>query len=63
MTYMEMRDIILFRHHKDITYWWRLLGEMFEKTEGWTKPSRLKVCLNDRIYYVCWNNIWRLEEL
>ena len=32
MSYNEFKKLILFRYHKDIKYWYILVGEMFECT-------------------------------
>ena len=42
MTYKEIRNNILFHHHKNIDFWYKLVGEMFEETHGFTEPGCLK---------------------
>ena len=56
MSFDEMRREILFRYHKDINYWWRLLGEMFEGTDGFTKEYKIKCVLDGKSRMVTWND-------
>jgi hypothetical protein len=63
MSYTEMKNAILFRYHKDINYWWRLLGEMFEGTDGFTKAYEIKCMLDGKLRYVRWDNYdWDIVE-
>ena len=62
MSFTEMKNTILYRYHKDINYWWRLLGEMFEGTDGFTKEYKIKCVLDGKSCYVSWNNYsWEIE--
>ena len=62
MSFNEMRNEILYRYHKDINYWWRLLGEMFEGTDGFTKPYKINCVLDGKFCYVSWNDYsWYIE--
>lgn len=33
MTFLEIKNQILFKHHKDINFWYRIIGEMVERFE------------------------------
>lgn len=57
MGYTEMRNAILFRYHKDINYWWRLLGEMFEGTDGFTegKTYTIRCVLDGKKVSITWD--------
>lgn len=62
MSYEKMRRVILNRYHKDINYWWRLLGEMFEGTAGFTKPYKIKCILDGKSCCVGWDDYnWYLD--
>ena len=62
MSYSEIKKLLLNTYHKDINYWWRLLGEMFEGTDGWTKPYKIKCRLENKVVYISWNDYsWELE--
>ena len=65
MSYEEMRKTILFKYHKDINYWWRLLGEMFEGTDGFTegKTYKIKCVLDGKRVFIVWDAYsWDIEE-
>jgi hypothetical protein len=52
------------QYHKDINYWWRLLGEMFEGTDCFTKPYEIKCHFDNKYFYVRWNDSgWKIEKL
>lgn len=62
MSFTEMKNAILYKYHKDINYWWRLLGEMFEGTDGFTKPYKIKCRLDGKSCCVSWNDYsWDIE--
>lgn len=62
MSLTEMKNAILYKYHKDINYWWRLLGEMFEGTDGFTKPYKIKSRLDEKYCYVSWENYnWHID--
>ena len=64
MSDTEMKNLLLDIYHKDINYWWRLLGEMFEGTDCWTKPYKVKCRLENKVVYISWDNCsWEVEEL
>jgi hypothetical protein len=64
MSFSEMKKTILNHYHKDINYWFRLLGEMFEGTDGFTKPYKIKCRLDNKCCYVSWDDYsWDIEEL
>ncbi len=56
MSFSEMKREILYRYHKDINQWWRLLGEMFEGTDGFTKPYEITCVLDGKKCKVTWND-------
>lgn len=62
MPYDRMKNTILFKYHKNIDYWYRLLGEMFEGTEGFKKPYKMKCTLDGKAHFVSWNNYeWDID--
>lgn len=63
MPYTHIRPLLLDKYHKDINYWWRLLGEMFEGTDGFTKPYKIKVRLDNKVAYISWDDYsWEVGE-
>ena len=56
MTREQMKNAILFKYHKNIDYWYRLLGAMFEGTEEFTKPYKIKCTLDGKTCLIGWNN-------
>lgn len=63
MPYTHIRSLLLNKYHKDIKYWWRLLGEMFEGTDGFTKPYKIKCRLDNKVVYISWDDYsWEVEE-
>lgn len=63
MSYTEIRKLLLNKYHKDTNYWWRLLGEMFEGTDGFTKPYKIKCHLDNKVVYISWDDYsWEVEE-
>ena len=64
MNYSEMQNLVLNRYHKDINYWWRLLGEMFEGTDGFTKAYEIKCNLDGKLHTVYWRDYsWEIDNL
>lgn len=63
MSFTEIRNTIIFKYEEDITYWWRLLGEMFEGTNGFTKAYKLEfVMLNGKLCDISWNDYsWDID--
>ena len=55
MSYTEMRNVILYKYHKDIQYWWQLVGEMFEGVNGWTKSYEVKRRLDTKLVTIVWD--------
>lgn len=63
MSFTEMRNAILFRYHKDINYWWKLLGEMFEGTDGFTKEFQIRRVLDGKVCFIRWNDYsWDIDN-
>lgn len=62
MSYNEFKKLILFRYHKDIKYWYTLVGEMFECTEGFTKTGSISRTFDYEMHTITWNNYeWEVE--
>ncbi len=65
MSMSEIRKEILFRYHKDINYWWRLLGEMFEGTDGFTEGKKytIRCVLDGKKVFITWDAYsWDISE-
>lgn len=64
MNNTEMKSTILFKYHKFIDFWHKLLGEFFEATEGFTKPWCKRCTLDRRKVIITWtNNKWSVTEI
>ena len=64
MTYEEMKREILFYYHKNIDFWWQLVGEMFEKSNGFTKAAEITCGIFGMKYCISWDNYeWRIESV
>ena len=64
MTYKEVKYHILFKWHKHIDYWHKLVGEMFEETKGFTVAGKLKKRYEGELYEVAWSNYeWRINRV
>lgn len=67
MTYDFMKKLFLNKYHQNIKDWYRLVGEFFENTDGWTKPYITNVVVdyvNKTILIVSWDDYsWEVEEL
>ncbi len=62
MSYNEFKKLILFHYHKDIKYWYTLVGEMFECTEGFTKTGSISKIFNNKMHAVVWNGYdWEIK--
>ena len=62
MSHEQMKNTILFKYHKNIDYWYRLLGEMFEGTEDFTKPYKIKCVLDGKTCYINWDGYnWSID--
>lgn len=63
MSLTEMKKTILNTYHKDINYWWRLFGEMFEGTDGFTQEYSIRCILDNKVYYILWSERgWEIRE-
>ena len=56
MSITEMKNLILFQYDSDISYWYRILGEMFEKTDGFTKPAEITGYLDGQKCVISWDD-------
>lgn len=67
MPYDFMKKLFLNKYHQNINDWYRLVGEFFEKTNGWTNPYITNVVVdyvNKTILIVSWYDYsWEVEEL
>lgn len=63
MTHTEMRHKILFHYHKFLDYWWRLLGEFYEGTNGFTEPFSKRCTLDGIKVEITWDNSWIIKEI
>lgn len=64
MSYSEMKISILFRYHKDIDYWYKLVGEFFENTDGFTKPFSKRCTLDGIKTEITWVDYsWEIKEI
>ena len=63
MSYTEMRRAILFHYHKNSDYWYRLVGEFFENTDGFTKPFSKRCTLDGIKVEITWDYSWKIKEL
>lgn len=63
MSYMEMKNAILFHYHKTIDFWFKLVGEMFEATDGFSNTGSLKRNLCGESCTIIWNSYeWAIDE-
>ena len=61
MSYTEFKKLILFHYHKDIRFWYSLVGEMFENTQGFTEQGKVLKTL-DKKRTITWNNYsWNIQ--
>lgn len=61
MSYAEFKKLILFHYHKDIRFWYSLVGEMFENTQGFTGQGKVLKTL-DKKRTITWNNyLWDIQ--
>lgn len=64
MTYTEMKNTILFKYHKFLDFWYKLLGEFFENTNGFTQPFSKRCTLDGRKVEIKWDDYeWSIQEL
>lgn len=65
MTYNEMKNQILFHYHKNIDFWYKLVGHMFESTNGFTENGLIICNLdNTKMHLIWWcdENAWELTS-
>lgn len=55
-SYNEFKSLILFHYHKDVNYFWKLVGEMLEKTEGFTKRYEKQCVLDGEKVTIIWDD-------
>ena len=64
MTQMETKSKILFKYHKDMDFWCKLLGEFFESTKGFTRSFSKRYTLNGAKIEITWaNGSWDIKEI
>ena len=64
MTTTEMKNAILFRYHKYIDFWHKLLGEFYENTNGFTQPFSKRCTLDGIKTEITWaNGSWDINEI
>lgn len=63
MDHTEMKHKILFHYHKFLDYWWKLLGEFYEGTNGFTEPFSKRCTLNCIKTEITWDNSWIIKEI
>ena len=55
MDHNEMRNYVLFQLHKNIDYWYKLLGEFCDETRAFTGTYVKQVKIDGRKYTISWN--------
>lgn len=64
MNHDEMKVTILFQYHKYIDFWWKLLGEFFEGTKGFTRAYDKRCTLDGIKTEITWaNGSWEIKEI
>jgi hypothetical protein len=63
MSHKEMKSTILFKYHKFIDFWYKLVGEFFEATEGFTKPWCKQCTLDGKTVIITWDSQWSVTEI
>jgi hypothetical protein len=64
MTQMEIKSKILFKYHKDMDFWRKLLGEFCEGTNGFTRSFSKRCTLNGIKIEITWaNGSWDIKEI
>ena len=64
MAYMEMKNTVLFKYHKNIDFWWKLLGEFFEGTNGFTQSFMKRCTMDGRKVEITWIDYeWSVKEV
>ena len=59
----QMRMAILFHYHKNLDYWYKLLGEFYENTKGFTEPYYKRCTLDGVKVEITWDNSWKIKQL
>lgn len=54
MDHSEMRGYVLFQLHKNIDYWYKLLGEFCDGTKFFTEPYTKQIKIDGYKYTVHW---------
>lgn len=54
MDHNEMRGYVLFQLHKNIDYWYKLLGELCDGTKFFTEPYTKQIKVDGCKYTVHW---------
>lgn len=63
MSYTEMKNTILFQYHKDIGFWYKLVGEFFEETDGFSKRYEKKCILDGQKVCIVWDDYsWWIND-
>lgn len=66
MTYEEMKHEILFHYHKNIDFWFKIVGEMYEATKGFKNSASIKRIMNGVNYNISWGAYdwaWNINEI
>lgn len=64
MNYHQIRMAILFRYHKNLDYWHKLLGEFYENTKGFTEPYYKRCTLDGVKVEITWADYsWEIKEI
>ena len=64
MDHAEAKRKVLFHYHKNINFWWQLLGEFYEETETFTKPFSKRCTLDGIKTEITWaNGSWDINEI
>ena len=62
MSYTEFKNRILFHYHANIRYWYELVGEFFERTNGFTQPYSKHCTLKGSKVTISWNDYaWNIN--
>ena len=63
MSHTEMKHVILFHYHKYIDFWYKLLGEFYEATNGFAQPFTKRCTLDGIKTEITWDNSWDIKEI
>lgn len=63
MSLKDIKNKILFEYHKDINYWYKLLGEFYENTECFTDAYTKRCHLDGKLCEITWSTHWDWELL